>query len=208
MRIISSENFRKMDSYSVQNLGIPSIVLMENAALKVVSNIELKLNNRFVVVCGKGNNGGDGLAVARHLHCLNKEVEIFIIERGNRSTEDFEINYNILKNINLNINYIRDYEDLDYLRESVIKSDMVLDAIFGIGLSREIEGIYKDTISIINENSKNTLSIDVPSGLNASTGEIEGVCIEADTTVSFEMYKEGFLTYDKDKYLGNIIIEK
>ena len=76
MRIISSENFRKMDSYSVQNLGIPSIVLMENAALKVVSNIELKLNNRFVVVCGKGNNGGDGLAVARHLHCLNKEVEI------------------------------------------------------------------------------------------------------------------------------------
>ncbi|MGO5064253.1 MULTISPECIES: NAD(P)H-hydrate dehydratase [unclassified Clostridium] len=208
MRIISSENFRKIDNYSIQNLGMPSIVLMENAALKVVSNIDLQLNNRFVVVCGKGNNGGDGLAVARHLHCLNKEVEIFIIVKGNGSTEDFEINYNILKNINLNINYIRDYEDLDYLRESVIKSDMTLDAIFGIGLSREVEGIYKDTISVINENSKYTLSIDVPSGLNASTGEIEGVCIEADTTVSFEMYKEGFLTYDKDKYLGNIVIEK
>ncbi len=134
MRIISSENFRKIDNYSIQNLGIPSIVLMENAALKVVSNIDLQLNNRFVVVCGKGNNGGDGLAVARHLHCLNKEVEIFIIGKGNGSTKDFEINYNILKNINLNINYIRDYEDLDYLRESVIKSDMTLDAIFGIGL--------------------------------------------------------------------------
>ncbi len=109
--------------------------------------------------------------------------------------------------MNLNIKTIRDYEDLDYLRESIMKSDMVLDAIFGIGLSRKIEGIYKDTISVINENSKSTLAIDVPSGLNANTGEIEGVCIEANTTVSFEMYKEGFLTYYGDKYLGNIIIE-
>ncbi|MBD5561196.1 NAD(P)H-hydrate dehydratase [Clostridium botulinum] len=207
MRITSSENFRKMDNYCIENIGIPSIVLMENAALKIVSNIDLQLNNRFVIVCGKGNNGGDGLAVARHLHCLNKEVEVFIIEKSKDGTKDFKINYNILKNMNLNIKTIRDYEDLDYLRESIMKSDMVLDAIFGIGLSRKIEGIYKDTISVINENSKSTLAIDVPSGLNANTGEIEGVCIEANTTVSFEMYKEGFLTYYGDKYLGNIIIE-
>ncbi|APC79873.1 NAD(P)H-hydrate dehydratase [Clostridium botulinum] len=207
MRITSSENFRKVDNYSIENIGIPSIVLMENAALKIVSNIDLQLNNRFVIVCGKGNNGGDGLAVARHLHCLNKEVEVFIIEKSKNGTKDFKINYNILKNMNLNIKTIRDYEDLDYLRESIMKSDMVLDAIFGIGLSRKIEGIYKDTISVINENSKSTLAIDVPSGLNANTGEIEGVCIEANTTVSFEMYKEGFLTYYRDKYLGNIIIE-
>ncbi|EKO1913955.1 bifunctional ADP-dependent NAD(P)H-hydrate dehydratase/NAD(P)H-hydrate epimerase [Clostridium botulinum] len=207
MRITSSENFRKMDNYSIENIGIPSIMLMENAALKVVSNIDLQLNNRFVIVCGRGNNGGDGLAVARHLHCLNKEVEVFIIEKSKSSTKDFEINYNILKNMNLNIKTIRDYEDLDYLRDSIIKSDMTVDAIFGIGLSRKIEGIYKDTISVINENSKGTLAIDIPSGLNANTGEVEGVCIEANITVSFEMYKEGFLTYDRDKYLGNIIIE-
>ncbi len=134
MRITSSENFRKMDNYSIENIGIPSIVLMENAALKIVSNIDLQLNNRFVIVCGKGNNGGDGLAVARHLHCLNKEVEVFIIEKSKSGTRDFKINYNILKNMNLNIKTIRDYEDLDYLRESIMKSDMVLDAIFGIGL--------------------------------------------------------------------------
>ncbi|EJO5346850.1 NAD(P)H-hydrate dehydratase [Clostridium botulinum] len=207
MRITSSDNFKKIDNYAIENVGIPSIVLMENAALKIISNINLNLYNRFVVVCGKGNNGGDGLAVARHLHCLNKEVEVFIIDKSKSSTKDFQINYNILKNINLNIKNIRDYEDLDYLRESIIKSDMTLDAIFGIGLSRKIEGIFKDTISVINENSKNTLAIDVPSGLNANTGEIEGVCIEANKTVSFEMYKEGFLTYNIDKYLGEIIIE-
>lgn len=97
MRITSSENFRKMDNYSIENIGIPSIVLMENAALKIVSNIDLQLNNRFVIVCGKGNNGGDGLAVARHLHCLNKEVEVFIIEKSKSGTRDFKINYNILK---------------------------------------------------------------------------------------------------------------
>ncbi|WP_251860783.1 NAD(P)H-hydrate dehydratase [Clostridium sp. Marseille-Q2269] len=207
MRITSSENFRKIDTYSIEKIGIPSIVLMENAALKVISNIDLELNNRFVVVCGKGNNGGDGLAIARHLQCLNKEVEVFIIEKSKNSTEEFKINYNILKNTNTNINTIRDYEDLDYLRERIINSDMTIDGIFGIGLSRKIEGIYKDTISLINENSRITLAIDIPSGLNANTGEIEGVSIEADMTVSFEMYKEGFLAYDRDKYLGNIIIE-
>ena len=208
MRITSTKNFRKIDNYSIEKIGIPSIVLMENAALKIIQNINLELNNKFVVVCGKGNNGGDGLAVARHLHCLNKEVEVFIIERNKSGTKDFEINYNILKNMNLDINIIRYYENLDYLRERIINSDMTLDAIFGIGLSRKIEGIYKDIISIINENSKNILAIDIPSGLNADTGEIEGVCIEANMTVSFEMYKEGFLTYDRDQYLGNIIIEE
>ena len=109
--------------------------------------------------------------------------------------------------MNLNIDTIRGDRDLDYLTESIMNSDMIVDAILGMGLSREIEGIYKDIICVINENSKNILAIDVPSGFNSNTGEVEGACIEANTTISFEMYKEGFLAYDRDKYLGNIIVE-
>ena len=207
MKIGKSDLIRNMDNYCINDLKIPSIVLMENAALKVVKNIDFENFKSFTIVCGTGNNGGDGLAVARHIFSMNMKIDIFIV--GNHSmSKDCEANYNILKNMRVNIKHITKSEDIINLREALSENSMTIDAIFGIGLSRKIEGIYDEVIKIINEKSAYTLSIDIPSGMKCDSFGILGNSIEADKTVSFEVYKKGFLDYESEKYTGSIIIEK
>ncbi|GAA0733910.1 NAD(P)H-hydrate dehydratase [Clostridium oceanicum] len=206
MKIASCEISRKIDSYCINNLGIPGIVLMENAVLKVIDNIDLNNYHNFVVVCGSGNNGGDGLGVARHLYTLNKNVKVFLIGSSKKLSNDCKVNYEILKNMKVNITKVENIEDVTNLRDAINKSDMVIDSIFGTGITRDVAGVYDSVISIINENSKYTLSIDVPSGLNGDTGEVQGNCIKANKTVSFQLYKEGFLNYGTDKFTGKIVV--
>ncbi len=198
---------RKIDDYCINELDIPGIVLMENAALKVIKNLELERYNSFCIVCTKGNNGGDGFAVARHLQVLNKKIEVFLVGGKENMSKDCKINYNILKKMGVSINNVGNFEDINSLRDSIEKNDMIIDAVFGTGLSRNIEGIYDSVISIINENSKYIVSIDVPSGLDSNTGKVLGNCIRADKTVSFQLYKKGFLNYGTDKLTGKIIVE-
>ncbi|WP_411678942.1 NAD(P)H-hydrate dehydratase [Clostridium thailandense] len=207
MRIATSEIMRKIDDYCINELDIPGIVLMENAALKVIKNLELERYNSFCIVCTKGNNGGDGFAVARHLQVLNKKIEVFLVGGKENMSKDCKINYNILKKMGVSINNVGNFEDINSLRDSIEKNDMIIDAVFGTGLSRNIEGIYDSVISIINENSKYIVSIDVPSGLDSNTGKVLGNCIRADKTVSFQLYKKGFLNYGTDKLTGKIIVE-
>ncbi|WP_125153995.1 NAD(P)H-hydrate dehydratase [Clostridium rectalis] len=208
MKIGTCQVSKNIDKYCIEDLSIPSIVLMENAAIKIIKNIDLSKFNSFVIICGKGNNGGDGFAVARHLHILNKNIEVFLIGGDNGLSKDCEINYRILKNMGIGVNSISNIEDIFNLRETLEKSDISIDALFGTGLTRKIEGIYNDVISVINENSKYIISIDVPSGFQSNTGKILGNCIRANKTISFELYKKGFLEYGSDKLLGDIMIEK
>lgn len=180
---------------------------MENAALKVIKNIDFANFKLFTIVCGSGNNGGDGLAVARHIFSMNMKIDIFIV--GNHSmSKDCKANYNILKNMGVNIKHINKSEDIIKLRKALSENSMTIDAILGIGLSRKIEGIYDEIIKIINEKSPYTLSIDIPSGMKCDSFGILGNSIEADKTISFEVYKKGFLYYESEKYTGSVIIEK
>lgn len=181
---------------------------MENAALKVIKNIELDKYESFCIVCTKGNNGGDGFAIARHLHILSKKVQVFLVGGKDNMKPDCKVNYDILKSIGVKINKVDNLEDVNELRECVERNEVTIDAIFGTGLSRNVEGIYESVISIINENSKYIISVDVPSGFDSNTGKVLGNCIKADKTVSFEMYKKGFLNYGTDKVTGKIVIEK
>ncbi len=208
MRIVTSQKMREIDKYCIENLRIPSIVLMENAALKVLKNLDMHRNNYFVIICGSGNNGGDGLALARHLWVLKKNVDIFLIGEEESLSEDCRVNYNILLNMGINIKFIRNIGDIDELRNTINRSEVIVDAIFGTGLSREIKDIYELVISIINISNKYVVAIDIPSGLNANTGEILGVAVKADKTVSFQFYKKGFLKYEAHNLTGEIIIEE
>lgn len=208
MKIATSEIMRMIDSYCINELHIPGIVLMENAALKVVKNIDLDKYDSFCIVCTKGNNGGDGFAIARHLHILGKSVEIFLVGGKENMKPDCKINYDILKNMGIHIDKVDNLEDINELRDCIERNQVTIDAIFGTGLSRNVEGIFESVISIINENSKYIISVDVPSGFDSNTGEILGKCIRANETVSFELYKRGFLNYGTDKVTGKIIIEK
>ena len=207
MRIATSEIMRKIDSYCINELKIPGILLMENAALKVIKNLELDKYNSFCVICTKGNNGGDGFAVARHLHILNKKIEVFLVGDKDGMSPDCKVNYDILKKIGVKINKVNNIEDINNLRESIEKNQVTIDSIFGTGLSRNVEGIYDSVISIINENSKYIISVDVPSGFDSNTGKVLGNCIRANKTVSFQLYKRGFLNYHTDGLTGKIVVE-
>lgn len=207
MKVATSCIMREIDRYCMDTLKIPGIVLMENAALKILNNLDLVKQHSFAVICGKGNNGGDGFAVARHLQVLGKKVEVFLAGNKEGMSEACIINYEIIKNLGITITKINNVEDMNELREAASKCDVVIDALFGTGLSKNVEGIYDMAISIINENSKFTLSIDVPSGFNTDTGKAMGNCVKAHKTVTLQLYKKGFLAYDSDKYTGEIIVE-
>ena len=202
---VTGEQMKAIDNYCIEKLGIPSIVLMENAALKVVKNIDLDKFNSFTIVCGVGNNGGDGLAVARHLYVLEKEVRVFVIGNMDKGSKDFNTNYNILKNMGLEIIHIASEEALGKLNQSLKSTDMTIDAIFGTGLSREVEGLYRDVISSINAYSNYILSIDIPSGMNSDTGEILGIAVKADVTVTMQLMKKGLVNNANEA--GKVIVE-
>jgi len=208
MEIVLAEQMRKIDNFCIENLLIPSIILMENAALKVLDNIDINKYEDITIICGSGNNGGDGLALARHLFVMNKNVRVFIIGEKSKLTVDCEINYNILCKMNIHVEFINSNEELNSLKKAIDKSSLLVDAILGTGLSREVKGILREAILLINNCSASILSIDIPSGLNSDTGEVLGCAVKAHRTVSFQYYKRGFLRYGAEAYTGEVVVEK
>lgn len=204
---ITSEEMEAIDTYCIENLGIPGIILMENAALKVIENIDLEKTNSFVIICGVGNNGGDGLAIARHLIVAGKNVEVFILGKLNNGSKDFKTNYTILKNIDADIYNISKEKDLSVLKNSLTTSDIVIDSIFGTGLSRDVEGLFKKTIALINKESRYIISVDIPSGISANTGEVLGISVKADKTITFQLMKKGLIKEKSKDFVGQVIVE-
>ena len=192
MRVCYSDEMRKADSIAIEKYGIPGVVLMENAALACVAEIE-KLNSdvsklKVAIFCGKGNNGGDGFAIARHLYSKNCDVTVFLTS-GTEFKGDALINFEIIKRMNLKIINLKEVPgDLD-------RYDLIVDAIFGTGIKGKITGFNFELIDAINQYSKYTLSVDIPSGINADTGEVCSVCVNAYKTVTFAAYKAGLLMY-------------
>ena len=202
MLLGGNETTKKIDSFAINELKIPSMVLMENAAISFVKHIYENEDN-FLIICGKGNNGGDGYAIARQLFSKGKNVKIFCISNEDMSN-DCMINYKICKNMGIKIFY--EIEELDKL---LLDCNVVIEGIFGTGLNSEIKGIYREIIEKINtaSNNKAIYSIDIPSGINGDTGEIMGISVKADITISFVTYKKGFLNSKIKDYLGKVIIE-
>ena len=202
MLLGGNETTKKIDSFAINELKIPSIVLMENAAISFVKHIDENEDN-FLIICGKGNNGGDGYAIARQLFSKRKNIKIFCISNENMSN-DCMINYKICKNMGIKIFY--EIEELDKL---LLDCNVVIEGIFGTGLNSEIKGIYQEIIEKINtaSNNKAIYSIDIPSGINGDNGEIMGISVKADITISFVTYKKGFLNSKVKDYLGKVIIE-
>lgn len=199
-----AEEMRAVDRAAAQKGGIPGIVLMENAALACVRELyrDHALKGKTVAVfCGKGNNGGDGLAIARHLFVRGIDVNVFLVS-GNSFKGDAAVNYEIVKNAGIPIDTVIDCDGLEYIVRSY---DIIVDAILGTGISGTVRGMAYDVIKIINENARYILSVDVPSGINSDSGEICGVCINADKTVTFAGYKMGMFMYPAADCTGVIV---
>lgn len=188
---VTADQMAKIDNYTINELKIPGIVLMENAALKVIKHLDTVYRKSFVVICGKGNNGGDGLAIARGLVAIGKRVDVYVIGESGGGTPDFVTNYIALTKMNVPIYHLVSIEDIEYLSKNIEKANTIVDCIFGTGLDRTVQGMAEYVIDIINRNRIYTLSVDVPSGLNATTGEIEGTVVDPNKIVTLQLMKEG-----------------
>lgn len=188
---ISREEMRRVDRRAIEEFGIPGILLMENAAGAVVREI---LNaGSFTVVCAPGNNGGDGLAVARHLMVLGRRVEVFLLGDVSRGSSDFLTNLAILSRLapGLPLLLNGDEDGMERLARSLRECEVCVDAIFGIGLSRPVEGGFRRAIETINASDVPVVSVDVPSGIDADTGRVLGAAVRARRTITFHRMKHG-----------------
>lgn len=198
MKILSAESIKKWDQYTIENQGISSLDLMERASLKVVDWIcENPVANKFsfAIFCGKGNNGGDGLAIARLLKAKNFTVNTFLVKADSYSL-DCKQNQLRLKN---DFNIIESNTDFPLLDDNTI----IIDALFGIGINNQLNEINKELVDFINAQNKVVISIDVPSGLyiDLNTPK-ENSVIEADYTLTFQVPKLAFLVPENDLYVG------
>ncbi|MDD6483520.1 MAG: NAD(P)H-hydrate dehydratase [Clostridiales bacterium] len=206
MKACFSHQMREIDKRAAEEAGIPSIILMENAAIACVLELfsdfsDLK-ERRVSIFCGKGNNGGDGLAIARQLINRGVNVTVYLV-CGNDYKGDALVNYEIIKNMGADI---RDAAECENIGCEIRSYDIVIDAIFGTGIHGEISDPAAKVIDEINKNARYVMSVDIPSGLNADTGEICGVCIRADKTVTFAAYKVGMFMYPGADCTGKITV--
>lgn len=198
LKILSAKQIKELDAYTIQHASMPSIDLMERACRAFVTWFTEKFDahNKIGIVCGTGNNGGDGLGISRMLKELGYPVTVWIIRGGVPESEDFKTNFSRLYG-KVEI-YDINAEPGDTLFQLC---DILIDAVFGSGLSRPVEGIYASVITRMNHAKAATIAVDIPSGLMVDSHS-EGVIVEADYTVSFQLPKLAFLMPENHRYTG------
>ncbi len=189
---------QKADAHTIQEIGIPSLVLMERAALQTVAAMEEKQINleNALVVCGSGNNGGDGFAVARLLFQKGMQVTVVFVGKESSRSEECRIQMEIVQNMGIPV-----FTELSRREYTVI-----IDAVFGVGLSREITGSYADVIRQMGQMQGTKVAVDIPSGISSFDGQILGVAFKADLTVSFQCEKLGLVLYPGNEYAGTVVV--
>jgi NAD(P)H-hydrate epimerase len=195
--VMTREEVRSFDAWAINTLGIPGVVLMENAGRSCAELIRDKIADvadpRVCIFCGTGNNGGDGYVIARD---------------RNKIKGDAKINLDILESIGVSIEQLNPAEDniAEKIRTLTEGADMIVDSLFGTGLKGPLSEEYIRLIESINARSCPILAVDIPSGLDCDTGRPLGAAIEADYTVTFVAVKKGFTAAQTAKYTGEIFI--
>ncbi len=188
---------KKFDGMASSEYGISSLVLMERAALETARVIEERFGRdiRVGVMAGSGNNGGDGIAVARILHEGGTRVEINFIGDEDKLSPQTKQQLETARKLGLPV----------YAGIKHTGYDVIVDAVFGIGLTRDIEGKYKDAVEVINNSAAKVVSVDIPSGINADDARVMGCAVKADITVTFQYRKFGIILYPGAEYAGEVI---
>jgi hydroxyethylthiazole kinase-like uncharacterized protein yjeF len=204
MKILPVDKIREADAYTIQNEPISDIDLMERAAGQLFKWITHRVDpgHRFFVFAGLGNNGGDGMALSRMLAEAGYEVFVFVVKYSSKSSESFSINFERFKT--LSKEYCFEIEDEKDFPE-ITEDDLIVDAIFGSGLTRPVKGIAGAIIQKINASPAVTIAIDIPSGLSAdaSSHNLGGEIVRADYTLSFQFPKYAFLFPENEIYVGS-----
>lgn len=206
MKISHVNEMREMDKQAINEYGIPEEILMENAGQAAYFTIlkELGIKNKnFVTFCGVGHNAGDGLVVARKIFSNGGKVSVFILGDSTKYDGAARQNFEIVKKLQIERIY---FKDASSAIKKIEQADAIIDAIFGTGVNREVTGIYKDAINLINKSNKTVFSIDIPSGINGDTGKIMGSAVKANFTITFGLPKIGSLLFPGYKYVGKLYI--
>jgi NAD(P)H-hydrate epimerase len=189
MKILSSSQTRQADAFTIENEPVSSINLMERAALGLVQQLFLHFaeNTHYIIFCGKGNNGGDGLALARLLYGRGCRVNVIIVEHSSSSSSDFDINFERLRNTDVQIQHLTEIGEMAALSKDAV----IVDGILGSGLSRPLEGLIAEVVQVINETPQSTIAIDIPTGLFAddNSGNQLAAVVRADYTYTFQYPK-------------------
>ncbi|MBI5048948.1 MAG: NAD(P)H-hydrate dehydratase [Deltaproteobacteria bacterium] len=208
MKIVDSVAMRQLDEKTIKNYGIPGLVLMENAGRGVAEIIERDFGNlkgkRVSIFAGKGNNGGDGFVVARHL--LNKGFKtcVYLIAQRRDVEGDAKVNMNIWEKMGgETVSIVTQGFSLEH-KTKIRHSHLIVDAIFGTGLSADVKGIQRGVIEFINRLNKPVVAVDIPSGLDASNGRVLGSCVKAAITATMAIPKIGLLIYPGMDYVGKV----
>ncbi len=212
---VTVKQIQALDEKAIGKYGVPSIALMENAgravAGEVLKSLRNKKNSRVCVFCGLGNNAGDGFVAARHLMNAGVKTDIFLVGQAKKLKNDAAVNCRILKRMNCLIRLVGANGRLSRQRRGsplreLTKADIIVDAIFGVGLNRDIKEPFAGIIAMLNRSKKRIVSVDIPSGLDGTTGKIHGVCIRAAKTITFSLLKKGFLKGDGPKHTGRVVV--
>lgn len=208
MKVCTVAQMRSLDREAIERYAIPETLLMENAALAVYTVIRKQIGvrgKRFAVFCGTGNNGGDGLAVARKLLSEGGIPGIYIVGDPEKFGGAAKTNLEIVKKIPVELAQVNSCETVT---AAVARADAVVDGIFGTGLTRKVEGVYRELIEIINNSKKPVFSIDIPSGIHGDTGKPMGAAVRADHTVTFGAPKLGNILYPGFAFCGRLAVSR
>lgn len=199
--VLDGEASHKVDRYTIEQMGVPSLVLMERAALCVAEKVAYAAAGfgrsvKICAVCGCKNNGADGIAAARILSWQGLMVDLIIVGNEEHATEEFTRQVEIAANSGMNFCNVA----------SIPEYDIVIDAIFGTGLAGNISGAYAEIIRTINLSNNVVVSVDVPSGIDATTGNVCGIAVAANLTVTFGYHKQGMMLFPGKEYAGEVTV--
>ena len=200
MKILNAVQIREADQFTIDNEPIKSIDLMERASRAFVDWFEQNIpkKGKVFVFCGTGNNGGDGLAIARMLSVKKWNVQAITIKKSAKKTQDFTINYLKLAEVK----ELKNIEFEDDIQFEITEDDVIIDALFGSGLTRPLADVYAAVVQFINNSHAITISVDAPSGLFIDEPTQGDDVVRADHVVSFQMAKMAFFIQDNEKYIG------
>ena len=206
MKVSRVSEMRALDRTAIEEFGIVAELLMENAGQAVyfvlLKEFGIKGKN-FVIFCGLGNNGGDGFVVARKIHSSGGAVKVFVLGDPGRFKGAAKINLDIVSRLPIEVRRI---ESIEVIKTEVAHCDGIVDAILGTGLTRDVAGLYRDVIELINESGKTVFSVDIPSGVHGDTGKVMGVAVKADYTITFGLPKIGNILFPGYGLCGKLYV--
>lgn len=210
MKVPFAAEMKTLDQQAIEKYNIPGIVLMENAGVCVahaIEDIAADIGNiKVCIFCGKGNNGGDGLVAARHLFNKGARVKVFMFGTPATSTSDAATNFRIVEALGIDCSFVETERDWDKVKLAATFSEYIVDALVGTGFHGALDETLSSAANIINDSGKKVISVDIPSGVNADDGQVKGVAVKADYTVTFSLPKPGLFLYPGALYAGKIII--